>query len=133
MGTSADRGQRPGDGSGGGQGGEGPPAEAEAPLFGGYVTRDQLAQALDRWGRSLAEVLLELGDPEAEAEAEGGQSEGPPQDTPEAGEPEAEAVAVPHQAAAGYPGAVVEHPSGECAWCDALRWRERIRIDGAWR
>ena len=80
MGTSADRGQRPGDGSGGGQGGE-----------------------------------------------------GPPQDTPEAGEPEAEAVAVPHQAAAGYPGAVIEHPSGECAWCDALRWRERIRIDGDWR
>ena len=36
-------------------------------------------------------------------------------------------------AAVGLVGMEIQHPSGECAWCDALRWRERIRIDGAWR
>jgi hypothetical protein len=28
---------------------------------------------------------------------------------------------------------VIEHPSGECAWCDALRWRELPRPDGSWQ
>lgn len=30
-----------------------------------------------------------------------------------------------HQPTPGYPGGIdVQHPSGECAWCDAQRWRD---------
>lgn len=28
-----------------------------------------------------------------------------------------------HQAAVGLTGWQVQHPTGECAWCDAMRWR----------
>lgn len=34
---------------------------------------------------------------------------------------------IPHQAAKGIDGWVIEHPTGECAWCDAERWRSLPR------
>ena len=117
MEQSQNRSQRPGDGPG--ERGEG-----EA------VTKEDIEAALHTLGRSFAEVLARFAGPaEALAEAEAGPAEGTPEDIPEAREPEAEAV-VPHQAAEGYPGAVIEHPSGECAWCDALRWRELVEAAG---
>ena len=114
MEQSQNRSQRPGDGPG--ERGEG-----EA------VTKEDIEAALHTFGRALAQVL---DGRQGEAEAEAGPAEGTPEDIPEAREPEAEAV-VPHQAAEGYPGAVIEHPSGECAWCDALRWRELVEAAGA--
>ena len=33
-----------------------------------------------------------------------------------------------HLATPGYPGgADIQHPSGECVWCDAERWRKFVR------
>ena len=33
---------------------------------------------------------------------------------------------IQHMAAVGLVGMEIQHPSGECAWCDAERWRSLI-------